>query len=75
LNTNYSSDMDIGKRIEKRRKFLKIKQEDMAEICGVSSKSIQKIENDKANPTLKTLQKILDVLGMEIQIDIKKITA
>ncbi len=64
--------MDIGKIVENRRKFLGVCQEDVAEMCGVSSKTIQKIENDKANPTFQTLQKILNVLGMEIIIDIKK---
>lgn len=65
--------MGFGKLIEERRKYLQIRQEDLAELCGVSTKSIQKIENEKANPTLKTLQKILDVLGMEISVAIKKL--
>jgi y4mF family transcriptional regulator len=63
--------MDIGQIIESRRKFLQIRQEDLAEMCGISTKSIQKIENGQANPTLKTLEKLLDVLGMELKIDIK----
>ena len=65
--------MGFGKIIEERRKYLQIRQEDLAELCDISAKSIQKIENDKANPTLKMLQKILDVLGMEMSIGIKKL--
>ncbi len=65
--------MGFGKNIEERRKYLQIRQEDLAELCDISTKSIQKIENDKANPTLKLLQKILDVLGMEMSIGIKKL--
>lgn len=72
-NKNYSSVMEFGKLIEERRKYLQIRQEDLAELCGISTKSIQKIENDRANPTLKTLQKILDVLGMEMSVVIKKL--
>lgn len=64
--------MDFGKIIEERRKYLQIRQEDLAELCEISTKSIQKIENNKANPTLKILQKILNVLGMEMSIGIKK---
>ena len=64
--------MSIGETIEKRRKFLKIRQEELGEMCGISAKSIQKIENNQANPTLKTLQKILHVLWMEVLIGIKK---
>lgn len=66
--------MEIGQIIENRRKFLQIRQEDLAEMCGISIKSIQKIENGQANPTLKTLEKLLDVLGMELKIDIKLMT-
>lgn len=65
--------MDFGKIIEERRKYLQIRQEDLAELCNISTKSIQKIENNKANPTLKNLQKMLDVLGMEVSISIKKL--
>jgi transcriptional regulator with XRE-family HTH domain len=65
--------MSFGKIIEERRKYLQIRQEDLAELCNISTKSIQKIENDKANPTLKILQKILDVLGMDMSIGIKKL--
>lgn len=65
--------MKFGKLIEERRKYLQIRQEDLAEMCDISTKSIQKIENDKANPTLKTLEKILGVLGMEISFAIKKL--
>lgn len=73
LNKNYSSVMKFGKLIEERRKYLQIRQEDLAELCEISTKSIQKIENDRANPTLKTLKKILDVLGMEMNVVIKKL--
>ena len=72
-NKKDSSVMRFGNIIEERRKYLQIRQEDLAELCNVSTKSIQKIESDKANPTLKTLQKILDVLGMEMIIGIKKL--
>ncbi len=65
--------MNFGSIIEERRKYLQIRQEDLSELCGVSTKSIQKIENNKANPTLQTLQKILGILGMEINVVIKKL--
>jgi transcriptional regulator with XRE-family HTH domain len=65
--------MNFGELIEDRRKFLQIKQEDLAELCGISTKSIQKIENNQANPTIHTLTKILEVLGMEIKIEVKQL--
>jgi transcriptional regulator with XRE-family HTH domain len=63
--------MKLDTQIEKKRKFLNLTQTDLAELCGISTKSIQKIENNQANPTIETLEKILDVLGMELTIQNK----
>jgi transcriptional regulator with XRE-family HTH domain len=65
--------MNFGEVIEDRRNFLQIKQEDLAELCGISIKSIQKIENNQANPTIKTLTKVLEVLGMKLKIEVKQL--
>jgi transcriptional regulator with XRE-family HTH domain len=32
--------------------------------------SISDIENGKANPTIKTVEKLLDALGMQINIEV-----
>ena len=50
-----------------------MKQDDVAEMTGISSKTIYLIENGKGNPSFQTLQKILGVLGLEIFVDLKKI--
>jgi transcriptional regulator with XRE-family HTH domain len=58
--------------IKERRKFLKLKQEDIAEITGIALKTIQLVEQGKGNPSVSTLQKIADVLGMEITMQVKQ---
>ncbi|MBS4043354.1 MAG: helix-turn-helix transcriptional regulator [Chitinophagaceae bacterium] len=63
---------DLGSIIQKRRTSLALKQEDLAEIAGVTIKTIYSIENNKGNPTFQVLQKILSVLGLEFDIHIKK---
>lgn len=63
----------IGHIIQTRRNFLSIKQEDFSEMTGITSKTIYLIENGKGNPSVDTLNKLLDVLGLEISIDIKKL--
>ena len=63
----------IGDMIQKRRDFLAMKQEDLAEITGITAKTIYLIETGKGNPSVDTLNKILGVLGLEITIDIKKL--
>lgn len=62
----------IGHIIKKRRDFLSLKQEDLSEMTGITSKTIYLIENGKGNPSIDTLQKLMEVLGLEIVIDIKK---
>ena len=63
---------EIGKIIRERRAFLDVKQSDLAEISGVAIKTIYAIESGKANPSAETLIKLLRVLGMEINIQIRK---
>ncbi len=60
----------IGKIIKKRRKELNLELKDLQDYSGVNYASISDIENGKANPTIKTLEKLLDVLGMEINIEV-----
>lgn len=61
----------IGKSIKQRRKELNLELKDLQDYSGVNYVSISDIENGKANPTVKTLEKLLDVLGMELDIKVK----
>ena len=65
--------VNIGHIILKRRNSLSLKQEDLAEMTGVTSKTIYLIESGNGNSSIDTLTKLLDTLGLEITIDIKKI--
>ncbi len=62
---------EMGKAIKGRREFLKVSQVDLAEITGVSRRSLQAIEGGEGNPTIAQIDKILSALGMEIKIGIK----
>jgi len=62
---------EIGIEIRKRRKYLNITQEDLAEITGISRRSLQYIESGKMNPSIEQLEKILEALGLEITIRTK----
>ena len=65
----------IGTIVQSRRVFLALKQEDLAEMAGVSSRTIYSLEQGKGNPSLDTLQKIFEVLGLEIEVNIKSVDA
>lgn len=65
---------NVGTAIKKRRKALKITQPHLAELAGISVNSLYKIERGEANPTLDLIEKIADVLGLEIKLEVKKLT-
>lgn len=58
----------IGITIKERRKELGINQQELADLAGVGINSLVAIERGKGNPSLKTLLRILDVLGLEIKL-------
>jgi len=64
----------IGQLIQQRRKQLKITQPHLAELADVNVNTIYRIERNEANPTILILNRILEVLGMEIKIEIKKVS-
>ena len=64
--------MDIGQIIKERRAQLKLSQQDLAEFAEIGIATVKDIERGKANPSLQTLQKLLNVLGLEMSFGIKK---
>lgn len=63
--------MSISATLATRRKTLGISQNDLAEMSGVSLATIKNIERGKGNPSFETVEKILTVLGMEIQLKVR----
>jgi transcriptional regulator with XRE-family HTH domain len=61
----------IGKIIQERRDYLNLTQKDVAEMAGITFKSISEIELGIRNPSINTLNKVLDVLGLELSVQIK----
>lgn len=65
---------ELIKLIKERRQMLKVTQESLAELSGVGLRTLKQFESGKGNPTLQTLQKLADVLGMEISLRLKTIS-
>jgi transcriptional regulator with XRE-family HTH domain len=61
----------LGQLIRERREYLKLKQEDLAEISAVAIKTIYAIELGTGNPSIQTLMKLFHVLGMEMVVQVK----
>jgi transcriptional regulator with XRE-family HTH domain len=62
----------IGNQIKLRRKELHITQETLAALSGVSKNTIYQIEREQSNPTVEIIQKLADVLGMRLILEVKK---
>ncbi|MFN5888834.1 MAG: helix-turn-helix domain-containing protein [Bacteroidota bacterium] len=62
---------DLVSTIKKRRETLQVTQETLAELSGIGLRTLKQFESGKGNPTLSTLHKIADVLGMEVCLKIK----
>lgn len=57
--------------LKKRREALGITQAHLAELAGVSLRTLKALEVGKGNPTLETVAKLIEVLGMELRLEIK----
>lgn len=60
--------------IKARREALQVTQETLAELSGVGLRTLKQLESGKGNPTLLTIQKIADVLGLEVCLKLKDVT-
>lgn len=58
-------------QLKTRRKDLKVTQAMLADLSGVSLRALKAFESGKGNPTLETLSKIANALGMEVNLKIK----
>lgn len=63
---------EIGQTIKHRREFLNLRQEDLAEISGVTVRTIHVVESGTGNPSIETLNKLAEVLGLELIIHVRK---
>lgn len=60
--------MNIGQEIRKRRQELRLTQQMLADSSGVSVRMIKSIEGNYANPSVKTVEKLLTSLGLALSI-------
>ncbi|MFT4024386.1 MAG: helix-turn-helix transcriptional regulator [Flavihumibacter sp.] len=62
---------EVGDIIKRRRESLHLRQEDLAELSNVATKTLHLIEQGSGNPSFETLKKVADVLGLELNLTIK----
>lgn len=64
--------MDLKEVMKSRRKTLSISQLDLAEMAEVSLATVKDIERGKGNPSLATVNKIIEVLGIEMIFQVRQ---
>ncbi len=62
---------ELVKTIKERRDTLQVTQETLAQLSGVGLRTLKQFESGRGNPTLQTMQKIADVLGLEVSLKLK----
>ena len=60
----------LGEAIKNRRKELSITQPHLAELAEVSTNTLYKLERGQGNPSLVVLNKLAEVLGMELTLTV-----
>ncbi len=63
---------EIGSLVKRRRQSLRLDQKDLSRLSGVAIHTLSNVEAGQGNPTVKTLTRIADVLGMEVRVGIKE---
>ena len=63
----------IGESIKSRRKELAITQPHLAELAKISTNTLYKLERGQGNPSIDIINKLAEVLGMELCLKVKTI--
>jgi y4mF family transcriptional regulator len=63
--------LKIGNKIRQRRELLGLVQPQLADLSGVNTRTIQLVEQGKGNPSLETLLRLVDPLGLNLELVLK----
>ncbi len=66
---------ELIKTIKERRQTMQVTQETLADLSGVGLRTLKQFESGNGNPTLLTLQKLADVLGLEVSLRLKNVSS
>ena len=64
--------MALQEVMKSRRKSLSLSQQDLAEMAGIGLSTVKDIERGQGNPSLATVSRILEVLGMEMIFQVRE---
>ena len=59
----------IVRAIVEGRQAKNLTQEQLAEVTGINQANISRLENGTANPSLRTLKRLAEGMGMELKLE------
>jgi transcriptional regulator with XRE-family HTH domain len=65
---------ELGEKLRQRRELLGLLQSQLAALSTVSTRTIQLVEQGKGNPSMDTLFKLADPLGLRLDLLLKEPT-
>jgi HTH-type transcriptional regulator / antitoxin HipB len=63
---------NFGPTLRNRRRDLGLRQEELAELAGVSARFVGELESGKATARLDKFQDVLNALGLKLEINLRK---
>ncbi|MES2730784.1 MAG: helix-turn-helix domain-containing protein [Bacteroidota bacterium] len=64
---------EAGILLKERRHGLGITQQELSDMAGVALRTVKLTELGKGNPSFETLDKLTQILGLEIQLSIRSL--
>ena len=77
MNRSTPKERNIGRKVAYYRELRGLTQKQLAEVTGIAQADISRFENGTGNPSLRTLKRLADGLGMRLKVEFvpKKPTA
>jgi transcriptional regulator with XRE-family HTH domain len=64
--------INLGEKLRQRRELLGLLQTQLAALSGVSTRTIQLVEQGKGNPSMDTLFQLADPMGLRLDRVLKE---
>ncbi len=61
-----TGEITVGEAVARMRRISRLTQEEFAKHRGISHDALRKIERDKANPTVQTLNKVAEIFNLQV---------
>ncbi|MBX3205128.1 MAG: type II toxin-antitoxin system HicB family antitoxin [Labilithrix sp.] len=71
IRVTVNSRLAAGLQVRWARQDRDLSQKGLAELVGVTQQAIAKLEDPDANPSLETLQRVADALGLEVRLSLE----